>query len=74
LADAGWRLAASGSRSEETELARSVDGVGATVDAQLGVQVAHMSADRVHRDEQLGRDFRTLHACRQVAQHAKLGL
>jgi len=50
----------------------SVHRLVAAVDAELGLQVARMDADGVHREEQLIGDLGSREVGRQVAQHPDL--
>ena len=50
------------------------DCLGATVRAELGEQVTHVRADRVHRHRQLAGDLRSRLVGRQITQHPGLAV
>ena len=51
-----------------------LDGLTAAVDAELGVQVAHVGGDGVHRHGQLAGDLLRRQVGRQVTQDASLAV
>ena len=55
---------------EQAQGAGTVHGLVAAVDAELGVQVARVRVDGVHRQPQLGGDLGCREVGRQVAQDA----
>ena len=65
----GFRL---GEQLSDTEGARSTHRLCSLGDVELAVDVLHVRLHRVHRHEQLGRDFGFGEVSRQVAQHSLL--
>ena len=57
-APARTRLAPARGGGQQAQLAGAGDGLDAAVGVELGVDVAHVRADGVRRDEQLGGDLR----------------
>jgi hypothetical protein len=61
-----------GGRGEQAEGAGALDGLAAAVHAELGVQVAHVGGDGVHRQGQLAGDLLSGQVSWQVAQDVSL--
>ena len=61
-------------RGQQPKIARPFDRLGASMDAELLVDVAHVGLDGARGDEQLPGDVRCRQVARQVAKDAKLAL
>src|SRR5882724_5119218 len=66
--------AASGGGRQQSQFAGAVDGLGAAVYGELGVDVAHVRLDRAEREVELAADLGGGKVGGEVAEHAQLAL
>ena len=64
----------SGRWPEQSQIPCALDGVGAFVDVELGINLTHMRLDGACRDEELGGDLWRREIARKISEHPQLAL